>query len=73
MSTTITAPQPDLSPALPRSSPQPGTLTPLMLRDQRILVVGGTSGMGLGAVQAALDAGASTVVVAGRRPLGERR
>jgi NAD(P)-dependent dehydrogenase (short-subunit alcohol dehydrogenase family) len=44
----------------------------LGLQEQRVLVVGGTSGMGLGVAQAALDAGAS-VIVAGRRPLAERR
>jgi NAD(P)-dependent dehydrogenase (short-subunit alcohol dehydrogenase family) len=44
----------------------------MVLQDQRVLVVGGTSGMGLGVAQAALDAGAS-VIVAGRRPLAERR
>ena len=36
------------------------------------MVVGGTSGMGLGVAQAVMDAGAS-VVVAGRRPLADRR
>jgi len=41
------------------------------LRGQRVVVVGGTSGMGLGAVSAAADAGAE-VVVAGRRPVAER-
>jgi NAD(P)-dependent dehydrogenase (short-subunit alcohol dehydrogenase family) len=44
----------------------------LALHDQRVLVIGGTSGMGLGAAQAALDAGAA-ILVAGRRPLAERR
>lgn len=42
-----------------------------MLRGQRVVVVGGTSGMGLGAVLAAARAGAE-VVVAGRRPVAER-
>jgi NAD(P)-dependent dehydrogenase (short-subunit alcohol dehydrogenase family) len=37
------------------------------LEGKRVVVVGGTSGMGLGAVRAAVDAGAD-VVVAGRRP-----
>ena len=41
------------------------------LRGQRVVVVGGTSGMGLGAVRAAAGAGAE-VVVAGRRPVAER-
>jgi NAD(P)-dependent dehydrogenase (short-subunit alcohol dehydrogenase family) len=41
------------------------------LGGQRVVVVGGTSGMGLGAAQAAADAGAA-VVVAGRRPVTER-
>ena len=41
------------------------------LRGQRVVVVGGTSGMGLGAVHAATKAGAE-VVVAGRRPAGLR-
>jgi len=36
------------------------------LRGQRVVVVGGTSGMGLGAVRAALEVGAE-VVMAGRR------
>jgi NAD(P)-dependent dehydrogenase (short-subunit alcohol dehydrogenase family) len=43
----------------------------LALLDKVVVVVGGTSGMGLGAARAALDAGA-TVVVAGRRPLTDR-
>jgi NAD(P)-dependent dehydrogenase (short-subunit alcohol dehydrogenase family) len=42
------------------------------LRGQRVVVVGGTSGMGLGGVRAALALGAE-VVVAGRRPVAERR
>jgi NAD(P)-dependent dehydrogenase (short-subunit alcohol dehydrogenase family) len=41
------------------------------LRRQRVLVIGGTSGMGLGAVRATLVAGAH-VVMAGRRPETER-
>src|SRR5262245_18359087 len=41
------------------------------LHGQRVVIVGGTSGMGLGAVQAAVEAGAS-VVVAGRRREAER-
>jgi NAD(P)-dependent dehydrogenase (short-subunit alcohol dehydrogenase family) len=41
------------------------------LRGQRVVVVGGTSGMGLGAARAAASAGAE-VVVAGRRPVAER-
>lgn len=41
------------------------------LADQRVVVVGGTSGMGRGAVALALEAGASVVSV-GRRPLVER-
>jgi NAD(P)-dependent dehydrogenase (short-subunit alcohol dehydrogenase family) len=41
------------------------------LRGQRVVIVGGTSGMGLGAARAAADAGAE-VVVAGRRPVAER-
>jgi len=43
------------------------------LKGQKVVIVGGTSGMGLGAARAALDAGAE-VVVAGRRsglPTGE--
>jgi NAD(P)-dependent dehydrogenase (short-subunit alcohol dehydrogenase family) len=42
------------------------------LRGRRVVVVGGTSGMGLGGVRAALALGAA-VVVAGRRPVAERR
>jgi NAD(P)-dependent dehydrogenase (short-subunit alcohol dehydrogenase family) len=42
------------------------------LRGRRVVVVGGTSGMGLGAVRAALLAGAE-VVAAGRRPEGARK
>jgi NAD(P)-dependent dehydrogenase (short-subunit alcohol dehydrogenase family) len=41
------------------------------LAGQRVVVVGGTSGMGLGAVRAVVKAGAD-VVVAGRRPLDAR-
>lgn len=41
------------------------------LRGKRVVVIGGTSGMGRGAVEAALDAGAH-VVSAGRRPLTKR-
>jgi NAD(P)-dependent dehydrogenase (short-subunit alcohol dehydrogenase family) len=41
------------------------------LHGQRVVIVGGTSGMGLGAVRAAAEAGAS-VVVAGRRREAER-
>jgi NAD(P)-dependent dehydrogenase (short-subunit alcohol dehydrogenase family) len=41
------------------------------LQDARVVVVGGTSGMGRGVVDAALAAGAE-VVVAGRRPIAER-
>lgn len=41
------------------------------LRDQRVVVVGGTSGMGLGAAHAAVGAGAA-VTVAGRRPIDRR-
>jgi NAD(P)-dependent dehydrogenase (short-subunit alcohol dehydrogenase family) len=37
------------------------------LKDRKVVVVGGTSGMGLGAARAALEAGAQ-VVVASRRP-----
>lgn len=43
----------------------------LPLRGKRVVVVGGTSGMGRGAVRAATEAGAE-VVAAGRRPLAER-
>ena len=39
------------------------------LKGQRVVIVGGTSGMGLGAAHAAVEAGAE-VVVAGRRPEG---
>jgi NAD(P)-dependent dehydrogenase (short-subunit alcohol dehydrogenase family) len=42
-----------------------------MLSGKRVVVVGGTSGMGLGAARAAKDAGAE-VIVAGRRPPSER-
>jgi NAD(P)-dependent dehydrogenase (short-subunit alcohol dehydrogenase family) len=41
------------------------------LRGQRVVVVGGTSGMGLGAARAAANAGAQ-VVAAGRRAAGAR-
>ena len=41
------------------------------LKGQKVVVVGGTSGMGLGAARAARDAGAE-VVVAGRRPEAAR-
>lgn len=41
------------------------------LRGQRVVVVGGTSGMGLGAARAAARAGAK-VLVAGRRPVEAR-
>jgi NAD(P)-dependent dehydrogenase (short-subunit alcohol dehydrogenase family) len=41
------------------------------LSGQKVVVVGGTSGMGLGAVRVARSAGAE-VVVAGRRPAAER-
>jgi NAD(P)-dependent dehydrogenase (short-subunit alcohol dehydrogenase family) len=41
------------------------------LSGQRVVIVGGTSGMGLGAARAAADAGAE-VVVARRRPVAER-
>src|SRR4051794_15203060 len=41
------------------------------LRGQRVVVIGGTSGMGLGAARAALSAGAR-VVVASRRPEAAR-
>ena len=40
------------------------------LKGQRVVVVGGTSGMGLGAARAAAEVGAE--VVAGRRPVAER-
>src|SRR5438105_3051467 len=42
------------------------------LEGQKVVIVGGTSGMGLGAARAAMAAGAD-VVVAGRRPEGARR
>lgn len=38
---------------------------------RRVVIVGGTSGMGAGAARAVADAGAE-VIVAGRRPAGER-
>ncbi|WP_437730090.1 SDR family oxidoreductase [Sorangium sp. So ce1335] len=41
------------------------------LEGRRVVIVGGTSGMGLGAARAAARAGAE-VIVAGRRPSGER-
>jgi NAD(P)-dependent dehydrogenase (short-subunit alcohol dehydrogenase family) len=41
------------------------------LEGQKVVIVGGTSGMGLGAARAAAEAGAK-VVVAGRRPEGAR-
>jgi NAD(P)-dependent dehydrogenase (short-subunit alcohol dehydrogenase family) len=41
------------------------------LAGRRVVVVGGTSGMGKGAVKAALDAGAE-VIAAGRRPPADR-
>src|SRR3989337_435249 len=41
------------------------------LKGRRVVIVGGTSGMGRGAAQAAADAGAEVIVV-GRRPTGER-
>jgi NAD(P)-dependent dehydrogenase (short-subunit alcohol dehydrogenase family) len=47
------------------------TETVRALQGQRVVVVGGTSGMGLGAVNAALKAGAE-IVVAGRRPKDSR-
>jgi len=43
----------------------------LSLKAQRVVVVGGTSGMGRATVEAALEQGA-TVVSAGRRPVGAR-
>jgi NAD(P)-dependent dehydrogenase (short-subunit alcohol dehydrogenase family) len=43
----------------------------LKLKGQRVVVIGGTSGMGLGAVRAAAEAGAE-VIAAGRRPTAER-
>jgi NAD(P)-dependent dehydrogenase (short-subunit alcohol dehydrogenase family) len=41
------------------------------LVNRRVVIVGGTSGMGLGAARAAAQAGAE-VIVAGRRPTSER-
>ena len=41
------------------------------LRGRRVVIVGGTSGMGRGAAQAAADAGAEVIVV-GRRPADQR-
>ena len=53
------------------SQGDPTDKIPRPLRGQRVVVVGGTSGMGLGAVRAAANAGAE-VVVAGRRPEASR-
>ena len=47
------------------------TLDSTPLAGKKVVVVGGTSGMGGGAVRAAADAGAD-VVVAGRRPVADR-
>ncbi|HMJ54522.1 MAG TPA: SDR family oxidoreductase [Polyangiaceae bacterium] len=47
------------------------TASALPLKDQRVVIVGGTSGMGLGAARAAASAGAH-VIVAGRRGIAER-
>src|SRR3954469_13669358 len=44
---------------------------PYSLRGQKVVIVGGTSGMGLGAARAAAEAGAE-VVIAGRRPEAAR-
>src|SRR5262245_61809 len=52
-----------------KHSRQTDDLRPLL--GQRVVIVGGTSGMGLGAVRAAAKAGAS-VVVAGRRREADR-
>src|ERR1700738_369339 len=41
------------------------------LQGRRVVIVGGTSGMGLAAARAAVQAGAE-VIVAGRRPMIER-
>jgi NAD(P)-dependent dehydrogenase (short-subunit alcohol dehydrogenase family) len=41
------------------------------LQDQRVVIVGGTSGMGLGSARAAVEAGAEVIVV-GRRPKSSR-
>ena len=41
------------------------------LQSRRVVIVGGTSGMGLAAARAAVQAGAE-VIVAGRRPVSER-
>ena len=41
------------------------------MQDQRVVVVGGTSGMGRGVADAARAAGAA-VVIAGRRPINQR-
>src|SRR3954462_5693900 len=41
------------------------------LQGQKVVIVGGTSGMGLGAARAAAEAGAE-VVIAGRRPEAAR-
>src|SRR5262245_1441985 len=48
-----------------------GEDTGRLLRGQRVVVVGGTSGIGLGTAHAAANAGAE-VVVAGRRPEAQR-
>jgi NAD(P)-dependent dehydrogenase (short-subunit alcohol dehydrogenase family) len=50
----------------------PDETTPPSLRGRRVVVVGGTSGMGLGTVRAAAKAGAE-VVVAGRRAEAARK
>jgi NAD(P)-dependent dehydrogenase (short-subunit alcohol dehydrogenase family) len=42
------------------------------LQDQRVVIVGGTSGMGLGSARAAVEAGAEVIVV-GRRPEASRK
>jgi NAD(P)-dependent dehydrogenase (short-subunit alcohol dehydrogenase family) len=42
------------------------------LQDQRVVIVGGTSGMGLGSARAAAEAGAEVIVV-GRRPESSRK
>jgi len=42
------------------------------LQDQRVVIVGGTSGMGLGSARAAAEAGAEVIVV-GRRPEASRK
>jgi len=53
------------------TEPQDAGASRQLLRGQRVVVVGGTSGMGLGAVRAAADAGAH-VIAAGRRPAAAR-